>query len=81
MLPPFQVVTDYQNILMYGTIIQIPPQVNGKVNIMLKLLSTVVIIFTSFVDILKCFSDKMLYMHEIEDDMITVTQLPYIGKI
>ena len=48
---------------------------------MLKLLSTVVIIFTSLVDILKCFSDKMLYMHEIEDDMIEVTQLPYIGKI
>ena len=46
---------------------------------MLKLLSTVVI-FTSLVDILKCFSDKMLYMHEIEDDMLEVTQLPFIGK-
>ena len=66
---------------MNGTIIQIPPQVNGKVNIMLKLLSTVVIIFTSLVDILKCFSDRMLYMHEIENDMIEVTQLPFIGKI
>ena len=47
---------------------------------MLKLLSTVVI-FTSLVDILKCFSDKMLHMHEIEDDMLEVTQLPFIGKI
>ena len=45
---------------------------------MLKLLGTVVI-FTSHVDILKCYSDKMLYMHEIEDDMLEVAQLPNTG--
>ena len=70
--------TDYQNNLMYGTIIQIPSLFHGKVNIMLNLLSSVVI-FTSHVDILKCFSDKMLYMHEIEEDMLEVTQLPITG--
>ena len=63
---------------MYGTIIQIPSLFYGKVNIMLNLLSSVVI-FTSHVDILKCFSDKMLYMHEIEEDMLEVTQLPITG--
>ena len=64
---------------MYGTIIQIPSLFYGKVNIMLNLLSSVVI-FTYFnVDILKCFSDKMLYMHEIEEDMLEVTQLPITG--
>ena len=65
---------------MYGTIIQIPPQVYGKVNIMLTFLATAAL-FTSHLNILKCFSDRMLYMHEIEDDILEVTQLPFIGKI
>ena len=63
---------------MYRTIIQIPSLFYGKVNIMLNLLSSV-IIFTSHVDIFKCFSDKMLYMHEIEEDILEVTQLPITG--
>ena len=47
---------------------------------MLNLLR-VVVISTSLVDILKCFSDKMLYMHELEEDMLEVTQLPITGEM
>ena len=46
---------------------------------MLQLLQ--ILIFSSFLDILNCFNDKMLYMHEMEDDMLEVTKLPITGSM